>query len=281
MKYIAVLAIVVLMVRVDFFMGLVDRYFGNSEPAPTDVSAEDISSKREVISVKQDESLKQSPRQIFMGLMEDFRTAPVIEIRNKAISVLKSNPAMFGPKLDTDLEARVFNWTELITNNEPEVVNFLLDLMVILEAENQEMVKRFFSSWMSIDMGHFIAAYSRTKDSNCLIATMFPANLPSDEVLNEYYDREEALVALLAKEKLDPTHRRLAQNCKLVVTIQIDKLAPQTAPLPIPYLDPNSIPVDTTSANRPEASEATPATVIPGTATPGTPPTDNSGGATP
>lgn len=281
MKYIAILAIVVLMVRVDFFMGLVDKYFGNAEPPPADVSAEDIASKREVISVKEDVTLKQSPRQTFMSFLEDFRTAPVPEIRNQAISILRADPKMFGAKLDTDLEARIFNWTELITNNEPEVVNFLLDLMGILQGENQEMLKRFFSSWMQINMENFIAAYSRTKDSNCSIATTFPAALPSDEILNEYYEREEALAAVLAKEKLDPVHRALAQNCKLVVTIQIDKLAPKTAPLPVPYLDPNAVPVNTAPSAEPQISNDPPVTPAPTEATPATPAATPSGGVTP
>lgn len=280
MKYIAILAIVVLMVRVDFIMGLVDKYFGN-EPPPADVSAEDISSKREVISVKQDVTLKQSPRQTFMAFLEDFRTAPVPEIRNQAISILKSNPKMFGPKLDTDLEARVFNWTELISNNEPEVVNFLLDLMGILQGENQEMLKRFFSSWMQINMEQFIAAYSRTKDSNCSIATTFPSPLPAEELLNEYYEREEALANVLAKEKLDPVHRVLAQNCKLVVTIQIDKLEPKTAPLPLPYLDPNAIPVNTSPSPEPQVTNDPPVIPVPTEATPATPAATPSGGVTP
>lgn len=274
MKYIAVLALIVFLVRIDFFMGIIDRLYDKASPAPADVKSEDVGSNREVIPVNKDVSLKQNPKLNFLSLMEDFKTAPVAEIRNRAMNVLRENPTMFGIKLDSDLEGQVFGWRELVSSNEPEVANFVLELMAVLQGENQELMKRFFVAWFDTNLPFFIAAYSRTKDANCAIAKTFPYPLSEEDQLNEFYEREEMLIAFLGREKLDPVHKELAQNCKLQVVIEIDKLAPKFVKPAVPPLDPNAVeptmPTQPTVTPEP-APEAAPSASV--EATPGTQPT--------
>lgn len=226
MKYVVIAAIVILAVRVDYWLSLFDKANENLGPTQVEVDTSGISNTREMVGMKQDLSLRQTPKDTFLALLEDFHSSPSSAIREKAIMIFKENPTMFNQKLDPILEANVFRWRDLLNNNDPEAVNFMLDLMNILQGENQLMMKRFFSLWMEINMEHFIAAYSRTRDSNCSIATLFGDTIPEEEKINELYSREDALKAFLTKEKIEPAQKALATNCLLVLGIEIAKAAP-------------------------------------------------------
>lgn len=250
MKYIVILVLVFVVIRIDFFLGLFEKAAQKVQPAPVEVDASDVRSKRETIPFKDDPNFKQqTPKKRFLALLEDFHSSPIPEIREQAKAILKTNPTMFGPKLDPELEVQIFRWRDLLINNDQEAVNFILDLMLIFQGENQEMMKRFFSLWMDINMEHFIQAYSRTKDSNCSIATTFGDNLPEEEKRNEIYEREAALKALVAKENIQPVHKALATNCLLVLGIEIAKFPPPT------WSDENPRPKEgTTEAQAPGAT---------------------------
>jgi hypothetical protein len=220
MKYVVIFAISIFLVRIDFWLGLLDKAGDRFAPEPVEINTSDIATNRELVGMGQDPALKRTTKETFFSLLEDFHSTPTNDIREKAISILKDSPAMFGPTLDSVLEANIFRWRELLNNNEPELVVFLLDLMNILQGENLLMVKRFWSLWMEINMEHFLAAYSRSKDSNCMIVTTFGDNIPEEEKLNEYYEREDALKAFL-----------------LVLGLEIAKRTTPESPTP----DPNSI----------------------------------------
>jgi len=181
----------------------------------------------ELVSVAQDANLKQTPRQTFIALLEDFHANPVQPIHERAMVIFKDNPTMFSQKLDPQLENEIFRWRDLLNNNDPEAAKFMLDLMNILQGENLDMMKRFFSLWMDINMENFIAAYSKTKDTNCSIASIFGDNIPEEEKLNEYVEREDSLKAFVMKDKVDPVQKNLANNCLLVLQIEIAKFPPR------------------------------------------------------
>lgn len=226
MKYIVALALVIFLVRIDFFLGQLERLAQRFTPVPPEIEASIEQTDRQLIPVSQDQNLKQTPKEVFLSLLSNFRVSPDKAIREKALEVFKAHPTMFSKTLDTELEAQIFRWQELLHNNEPEVVPFLITLLNILQGENLDMVKRFFSLWIDIDLANFIAAYSGTKDSNCLIITTFGHNIPEDEKLNEYYEREDALKAFLERPNLDPAQKALASNCLLVLGLTISKSTP-------------------------------------------------------
>lgn len=234
MKYIVVFAIVIILVRIDFFVGQVENAISKFTPAPPEVEAS-LARPQEIIPIAEDENLQQSPRVTYLALLGSFRVSPDSVIREKAMEIFKAHPTMFNDKLDLDLEAQIFRWQELLHNNNPEVVNFILDLSKILQGQNLEILKRFWALWMDIDMENFIIAYTKTKDSNCVIATTFGFNIPEEEKLKEYYDREDALRDFLAKSDVPPTAKALANNCLLVLGLEINKIAPP--PEPEPFID--------------------------------------------
>lgn len=227
MKTIVILVVIILFLRIDYLLGLFDKAAEKLSSSSQPAEVNETMSNRVLIPVAQDRSLKKTPRETFLALLEDFRTFPTVEIRLRAMSIFKESPTMFNQKLDQELESHVYRWRELLNNNEPEVVNFILDLLNILQGENQEMMKRFSSIWMDINMGQFISAWSRTKDTNCSIATTFGENIPEEEKINEYYERQDALKGYLQRQNLDPAHKALATNCLLQLTILLEKLDPR------------------------------------------------------
>lgn len=228
MKYALIVVVVVLFTRIDYIMGLFDSASEKLGSNRGGAEVTETIAPRELIPVKKDLTLQKSKKETFFALLEDFHVSPTAEIRNRAMEILKSNPTMFNQTLDKGLENNIFQWRDLLNNNEPEVINFLNELLLTLQGENLAMVKRFYSLWMDINMDHFIAAYSRTKDTNCTIATMFGDKIPEEEIVNEYVERQDVLTAYLTKEKIDPVQRQLATNCSLQLKIYLDKLTPTT-----------------------------------------------------
>lgn len=253
MKYVVIIAIVILAVRVDYWLTLFEKASARFTPGAAEIKTNDVKTNREIVGMGQDLSLKQSKRETFLALLEDFRSSPSSSLREQALIIYKENPKMFGPILDKSLEAVVFRWRDLLNNNEPEVANFLLDLMNVLEGENLLMVKRFFSLWMEINMEHFIAAYARSKDPNCQIATYFGDSIPEEEKINEYYERAEALKMMLLKVNILPTQKALATNCKLVLEISIEKIVATLPPVTVEPEFPNA---QTDQLSGPEAQPA-------------------------
>lgn len=245
MKYALILVVIVLFTRIDYIMGLFDSASEKlgSNQGGTEVS--ETITPRELIPVNKDLTLQKSKKDTFFALLEDFHTSPTAEIRNRAIEILKANPTMFSQTLDKGLENNIFQWRDLLNNNEPEVINFLNELLLTLQGENQTMVKRFYALWMDINMDNFLAAYSRTKDTTCSIATLFGDKIPEEEILNEYVERQDVLTTFLAKEKIDPVHKQLATNCSLQLKIVIDKLTPAQVPETLPEAESESAPIAT------------------------------------
>lgn len=233
MKYVAVIVIIILFARIDVLLEYFDRASAKLAGEPPEVDVAGTELKREIIPVSEDLNVKRPPKELLLLLMEDFKVSPSPETREKAIGLLKENPKMLSEKLDKEIESRVFLWRDLLTNNNPELVNFILDLQKIFRGENLEMLTRFLALWMDINMEHFIASYVKTKDTNCSIVITFGDPIPEEEKLNDLYDREEALTTIVAKENLEPGQKNLATNCLLQVGLEIAKLAPTPAPGPL------------------------------------------------
>jgi hypothetical protein len=227
MKYVLIIFGIAILLRIDFILDLFDRANRKMENREPVVEVSESKSDRTVVSIDQDQMLNTSPKEAFFTFLDAFHSAPDAEIRIRAMSWLKEHPKLFNQILDKDLESKIFKWRDHLNNNNTEVVNFILDLMAVLPGENQEILKNFFALWMDINMEHFIISYSRTKDTNCSIATTFGDPIPEEEKMNDYYQRIDSLKIILQKEKIEPIHRALAANCVLQLETLTQKLAPQ------------------------------------------------------
>jgi|GEM_PF-1505857 hypothetical protein len=241
MKYVLIIFGIAILLRLDFILGLFDKASENLENETPVADISESKTDRTIISIDQDKMLSTSPRDTFFSFLDGFHASPEAELRIRAVNWLKEHPKLFNQTLDKELESKIYNWRDHLHNNNKEVVYFILDLMEILPGENQQILKNFFALWMEINMEHFIAAYSKTKDSNCSIATTFGEPIPDDEKLNDYYQRIDSLKLFLQKEKIEPVEKALATNCLLQLELYLQKLAPPTpAPEASPTIPENS-----------------------------------------
>jgi hypothetical protein len=253
MKYVWIIVVVVVMVRIDFFISLIESTTSKiSNSRAPEMKVNDVGSNTEIISIKNDQSLKVSPRTKFLSMLEDFRIDSSALLRMQAIEHLKSHPQLFNDNLDKDLESRIYQWRDLLSQRNPETHYFLLDLLQYLKGENQNMVRRFYSLAMDIDLADFLTAYSKSKDTTCQIGVLVADSLPEDERFNELAARLTALESVLKKEKLDIGVKVMALRCEASIKLALDtmQLAAQTpaeavppAPLPEPSPNPSPEPV--------------------------------------
>ena len=226
MKYVIVFILVVLIVRIDFLLLQVDKLAAKFGGPKT--STDEVKPGEAVIPFSKDLSVKQNPKTIFLSLINNFRSNPIKEVKDLTLSQLQKNRTMFGPKLDPELETEIFRLRDLLHDSNPEAGSLLLELSHVLEGENLEMLKRFLSLWMDIKMEDFLKTYSKTKDTNCLIATTFGDSVVAEEKNNVLFDRERALADIISKDKTDPVVKVFATRCQLVLNLHLSKVVPKT-----------------------------------------------------
>jgi hypothetical protein len=226
MKYVWIAVAMVILVRIDLIMHYIDKSFAKLQSSAPPINLEDLPANKEHVSFKDDQSFHKPPRQVFLSLLEGFKSNPTMAVREKAFVTLKENPSLFTDKLDPELEARIYSWRDLLYQKNKESYYFLLELLNVLRGENQEMVKRFFSLLIDIELTDFLQVYSKSKDSNCMIITMLGDNLAEEEKNNELIERHAAIVSLLASEKIDPAYQVFTQRCELTLKIHLNKIKP-------------------------------------------------------
>lgn len=229
MKYIVILILVVLIARIDLFMGVFERATEKvrrlTSPAAQPIKVENAPV---IISMSEDQTFKQNPHRTILMLLRDFKVSPDQAVRERIVDVVKANRSVFGTKLDPDFESAIFGLRDLIYQKEKELPLLLADLMNHVEGENLEMIKRFFSLMMDFDLVSFLKAYSQTSDTNCMIAALHGDTLPLDEQLAEFSQRAEALNIYLSQEQ-QTAYKSLARNCQLVLSVHMNKLKPAPA----------------------------------------------------
>ncbi len=232
MKYVVGLLVVIFLVRIDMFLGALERLGGKIKsaqergPDPDSILAEPT----EIISIKEDKAIGRTPKSEFFTLLNDFYQSPTRETRERVVALFRREPKILGAVKDPVFEGELLKMSDLVYNKSTELPLLLLDFLGILEGENLDLIKRFFTMILDNDFDQFVATYSRSKDSNCIIASTFPHPVPEDEIMNELLDREYAITEFLKKEKIDPLHQGFARGCLMVVKHQINKLAPQVLP---------------------------------------------------
>ena len=241
MKYVWIAVVVVLLVRVDFVIRFFDKVaerYQNSKRV--EIKANELVSETELVSVRDDMTLKSTPRRTFLSLLDDFQVAPHPTIRERALELLKNNQGMFTQKLDKDLESSIFKWRDLMTQKNKSAQGFLLELMKLVKGENLDMLKHFFSYAIDVDIKDFLTVYSKSDDTNCLIMGYLGDRLSDQEKYNELLERAKVLDAYVATPTFDP-QKPFAEKCQIVLRLELDKSrgasqievqAPETAPLP-------------------------------------------------
>lgn len=227
MKYVVILIAVVLLARIDVILKLFDKTSAKYEAPSDEVRSTEVLDSSEIVPVSN--SFKSTPRKNFFNMLNDFSNVPDANFKDKAIEVLRSQPTMFSEKLDTELEAAIYRWRDLLVQKNKVTQEFLMEMMKSLKGENLEMVRRFFSFAIDIDLADFLNVYSKSTDGNCLAMAYLGDNLPEEEKYNELSERLIMLDAFLLSDKAGPV-KPYAQRCQMILKLQIDKMKLVVAP---------------------------------------------------
>ncbi len=222
MKYVLILLAVVVLVRIDVFLNLFEKVARRTERVE-EVKPDELKNERNLISMKEDGSFKQTPRSILLSLFNEFGSSPSKEQRIKILATLEVGPTVFTEKLDSALESSVYQWRDLLISKNPETIQLLVDLQTLLKGENLVMVKKFHSLLLDEDIDTFFKTYT-LNDPSCSIVTLLGDNLSPEERMNVFYDREKLFNTFLAKETPDLREKRLATICQNVLRVHMDKV---------------------------------------------------------
>lgn len=232
MKYVWILLVVVIMVRIDVVMRFFDKTSDKIQSAKNSAPVSHIEGA-EIIPLENNLNSTSSPRVVFFSILRDFLVAPDAAFKEQAIEILKKNPALFTDKIDTELEAAIYKWRDLLNQKNKVTLDFLMELLKNLRGENLEMVKRFFSYAIDVDLEDFLTVYSKSTDTNCILMSYLGDALPIEEKFNELSERLTVLDAFLKSDK-SPSLKAYAQKCQLVLKLEVDKLNASLIPLEDP-----------------------------------------------
>lgn len=257
MKYVWILVAVVILVRIDLVLKFFDKTAKqiDTQSAP-DIQPSDVTPGSDLIPMASDPAIKSNPRQIFISMLNNFQAAPDSATKLETLEYLRAHPTLFSEKLDTELESAVYQMRNLIVQRDKETPQLLLEMMKMLKGENLEMIRRFFSFVIDVDMVEFLSLYSKSPDLNCMIIKYLGDPLPVEERFNELSERLVALENYLNSEKVSPVLKPYGDKCHMVLRLEVEKMKlsfqPQTSEeTPPPEAAPQEAPVATDPGNVP------------------------------
>ena len=239
MKYVVILVVIVILVRIDVVFKLFEKTAGKYQNSREEIKTGDIEPSSDLVSVDNDLSLKTSPHKTFISMLNDFKNTSDLNVKNKAIEVLRSQTTMFSDKLDIELESSIYLWRDLLSQKNKTAHEFLIEMMKYIKGENLEMVRRFYSLAIDIDLIDFFNSYSKSTDTNCIIMGYVADNLSDEEKYNELEERLIAFDAFLLTEKAVP-FLVFAKRCQIVLNLEINKLKAVVPPSETAENEPNA-----------------------------------------
>lgn len=221
MKYVLIFVAVMLLIRIDIVIGLGEKVVMMFKSEETQMQPDSYGEPP--VIVRSEKNVTLTPRQQYLSTLDSFRVSPEKGFRDQAMAMFKDHPQIFSDKLDTELEAKVYAWRDLVVQNASETPLFLLDLSNILKGQNKEMITRFFSVVMDINFDMFIGSYPRSKDTSCTPVTLIEAAVPAEEKFPELFERMGILEEYLARENLPADKKLYANLCLNTLKVYLDK----------------------------------------------------------
>lgn len=236
MKYVVIVVIVIILVRIDVILRLFDKTALKIQNSPTEITSSDVDAPAEIIPMKRDLSLQISSKSSFLSMLNDFRSSQNESLKDTAIEILRASPQMFTDSVDSDLEASVYRLRDLLIQKNKATHELLLEMMNSLKGENLAMVRRFYSLSIDIDLEEFLNEYSKSMDSNCIIMGDLADNLAFEERFNELSERLRELDAFLLTERAEAV-KAYARRCQIVLGLQVDKMKTNVIPVETPAVE--------------------------------------------
>lgn len=219
MKYIVIILLTLIILRIDMFIGVVERVWDKvpkSRPTPPAETIETPAVSTFSVSGLQDDQISQ-----FRLLMTEFSYAPDKLTRELVVNYLKNHPQV-AEISESALFFELDKWTPLSGEDNPEVPLILNDLMGVFKGKQLQTIQQFYSNILVANTELFFHYYPLSRDPNCMVAKYAWNNqnkLTMEDIKSRQGLIEETSV------KLDPHKIDFASGCQLVLRVEKNKFS--------------------------------------------------------
>ncbi|GEM_PF-6596960 len=233
MKYAIIIIVIILLVRWETIVKLVDKTEGlvtTDEIKPTEQAA---SSQIEIIPVTKDKSIEQSPLQKIVSLIEDFYRSPSDNTRDLIITEIRANPGLFGESGQEDYLSIMSKFPSHIEQKTPLVNSFLFELWPLMRGANLLIVKQLLAMNFEIDLVSFLDQLAKSgRDPSCFIAEITPDGLTKEVKEKFLLERKANIEKIINDEAGFPKIKTMGLNCFRIIEIELLKINAPAAELP-------------------------------------------------
>ena len=212
MKYALIFIAVLILLRIDMFVGVVERL---AQKIPSFSKNETIESTGPATELKKVD-LKVSPKDQFQILLTEFGYSPTAASRQLILEFLKNHHEA------VEIDRNVFlsemeKWVPLVQDENIELVRLLADFMSNFKGERFKLVQEFFTLYIANNPEFFISFYPHQFDPNCMVAKLTWASGEelSLESIKLRMETFETLEGKVPQEKLG-----FLKNCQLVLRVE-------------------------------------------------------------
>ncbi|HLT22398.1 MAG TPA: hypothetical protein VKZ84_03105 [Bacteriovoracaceae bacterium] len=217
MKYALIIALALIILRIDMFVGVAERAW-NKVPRPK-VDEAEISEEAlpvSTFSVGDVETDKLSPLRL---LITEFSYNPDRATREMLVEYIRSNPELLNLNPEI-LFSEMEKWRPYVAGENPELALLLNDLLNIFSGERKKVIQQFYSKYLDENPEFFFHYYPIQGDVNCIVAKY---DWNSENVLNkEGISQRMKRIGDLAGQ-ISPTKFEFSKNCQLVLRVEASK----------------------------------------------------------
>lgn len=218
MKYVLFLILLLVVLRIDMFVGVVERAWKKvprvQEPVVVDAVETPAVSTFSVAGLQEDQISQ------FRLLMTEFTYKPDRLTRDLLVNYLKSNPSILEIK-DSILFSELEKWLPLVREDNPEVLLTLNNFIELFKGAPLQTLLQFYTNFLEENTELFFHYYPITKDPNCIVAKYAwnYQNTVNEERLLLRKKQIEGLSGKIEAGKVD-----FASNCLLVIRVESSKI---------------------------------------------------------
>lgn len=221
MKYALIIAAVLIILRIDMFVGVAERVWDKVPSIST--------KKNESEVLEATSSVIESPPNVTIApdavsqlgvLLNEFSFNTDRSTRELIISFIKSHAALLqlNPSV---LFTQMEKWMPMVKSDNAEIPLLLNDLFEIFKGEQAKVIQQFYTLYFVENPEFFIHYYPQKRDPNCIVlkyAWNTLNKLDAEQIAFRQKQLEE-LAGKIPGEKLE-----FAKNCQLVLRVEESKI---------------------------------------------------------
>lgn len=217
MKYVLIIVLTLIILRIDMFVGVVERAWKKIPQIKKQESVENLDIP--AVSTFAVSDFKENHIEQFQLLLTEFSYNPDRATRELISNYLKKNPNIHD--MNSDILFRGLDeWQSIVRGENQEVYFLLNDFIEYFKGKNFQVLLQFYSLVLDGNPEFFFHYYPIHKDPNCIVARYAwnQVNAIEEEVINSRKIKIEELA-----NKIDPTKLDFSKNCLLVIRVESAK----------------------------------------------------------